>query len=136
MKGALIILIVTVAVGVVLYINDLRSRKTIKPDAEPEPAVEPKCCGLHLTCEKDSLSPTLTDKIVYYDDHELDAFAGRGADSYTDEEADQFRDVMLTTRPDEIAGWVRSLQLRGINLPSDVRDELFILVDEYREKNI
>lgn len=132
MKGALIILLITVAVGVVLYITDLRSRKKTPVSTEPEPAVEPKCCGLHLTCEKDSLSPTLTDEIVYYDDHELDAFAGRGADSYTAEEADQFRDIMLTTKPDEIAGWVRSLQLRGINLPSDVRDELFLLVDDYR----
>lgn len=134
MKGALIILLVTVAVGVVLYINDLRSRKHLPDGAEPEPAPEPKCCGLHLTCEKDSLSPTLTDVIVYYDDHELDRFAGREADGYTQEEADLFRDVMLTTRPDEIAGWVRSLQLRGINLPSDVREELFLLVDEYRSK--
>ena len=35
---------------------------------------------------------------------------------YTEEETEQFRDVLYTTKDDEVAGWIRSLQLRGIDV--------------------
>ncbi len=87
---------------------------------------------MHITCEKDSLLASVSPEIVYYDDEELDAFKGRGADSYTDEEIEQFRDVLLTLLPEDIAGWGRSIQLRGIELPSSVREELLMIVAEAR----
>ena len=36
-------------------------------------------------------------------------------------------------KSDEVAGWIRSLQLRGINLPDDLKDEVFMIVGERRE---
>ena len=39
---------------------------------------------------------------------------------------------MYTMRSEEVAGWVRSLQLRGINLPDEVKDEVFLIVGERR----
>ena len=33
---------------------------------------------------------------------------------------------------DEVAGWSRSLQLRGIQLPDELKDELFMIVGERR----
>ena len=90
---------------------------------------------MHITCEKDSLLATVSDKIEYYDDEELDRFAGRDAAGYTDSETEEFRDVLLTLLPDDIAGWGRSLQLRGIELPAPVRDELFMIVAEARDKH-
>ena len=56
-----------------------------------------------------------------------------GADGYSEEETEQFRDVLLTLLPEDIAGWARSLQLRGITLPADVREELLMIVAERRE---
>ena len=50
------------------------------------------------------------------------------------EQIEQFRDVLLTLLPDDIAGWARSLQLRGIELPGIVKEELLLLVREEREK--
>ena len=32
----------------------------------------------------------------------------------------------------EVAGWVRSLQLRGIELPDEVKDEVLLIVGERR----
>jgi len=87
---------------------------------------------MHITCERDSLLASVSETIEYYDDEELDEYRGRPADSYTDEEAEQFRDVMLTLLPDDIAGWARSIQLRGIELPGPVRDELLLIVAEAR----
>ena len=35
-------------------------------------------------------------------------------------------------REDEVAGWVRSLQLREVNLPDELKDEVFLIVGERR----
>ena len=43
-----------------------------------------------------------------------------------------FRDVLYTTLDVEVAGWVRSLQLRGIELPDDLKDEVFLIIGERR----
>lgn len=87
---------------------------------------------MHITCEKDSLLTAMAKEIEYYDDEELDAYRGTAADSYTADAIEQFRDVLLTLRPEEIAPWARSIQLRGIELPSPVRDELLMIVAEAR----
>lgn len=91
------------------------------------------CCGMHITCEKDSLSTAASTEIIYYDDEELDDYAGRAPESYTREETEQFRDILLTLLPTDIAGWARSLQLRNIALPPEVSDELLLIVSEARE---
>lgn len=109
-----------------------------KEDGAPEAqtdlarALDMECCGQHEVCEKDSLLAALSRQIEYYDDEELDRFRGRQADEYTAAEADEFREVLYTMRPDEVAGWVRSLQLRAVALPDDVKDEVFLIVGERR----
>lgn len=89
---------------------------------------------MHVTCEKDSLLAAVSDKIEYFDDEDLDKFAGRAPDSYEDDEIEEFRDVLLTLIPTDIAPWARSIQLRGIELPSEVRDELLMIVAEARRE--
>ena len=151
MTGALIILAVTALIGVILYVSDrlyFKPREAARraanapeeetmPTAAEEPAAdgEGECCGLHIVCEKDSLSP-FTREADYYDDEELDRFRGRDADSYSPEETEEFRDIMLTMRVDEIAGWVRSLSVRGVTLPSEIREEVLLIVGEAREARL
>ena len=91
-----------------------------------------ECCGQHETCEKDSLLAAVSKGIEYYNDEELDRFRGRYSDEYTENEVEEFREVMLTCKDDEVAGWCRSLQLRGIELPDDLKDELFLIIGERR----
>ena len=45
-----------------------------------------------------------------------------------------FRDILLTLRPDDVAGWSRSIQLRGITLPEEIREELIMIVGEQRDE--
>lgn len=90
---------------------------------------------MHITCEKDSLLTSVSERIEYYDDEELDRYEGRSAEEYTAEEIEEFRDVLLTLRPDDIAGWGRSVQLRGITLPTEVREELLLIVSEARQEH-
>ncbi len=136
MTVALILLGALIAVGLVLRIEQKfhdkkhpREDESVPETSEPQ---EDECCGLHITCERDSLLVGVSSAIEYYEDEELDRHAGRRADSYTEEEIEEFRDILLTLRTDEIAGWARSLQLRDIALPECVREELIMIVAEAR----
>ncbi len=157
----LIILAALVGVGLPLYLlhraDEKRAAKnrpgsgdsTLAMSPEPSPTVgdgeraetdgaasddDEVCCGLHMTCEKDSLLADVSQTIDYFDDEELDRFAGRDADSYSPQETEEFRDVLLTLLPADIAPWARSIQLRGITLPSEVREELLMIVAEARKE--
>lgn len=148
MIGALWILLATIVIGIALYLVDIfhyRKRGSSGGSDEPDkPAGSGlsdrsglsdesggECCGRHAVCEKTSLSP-LTDKAEYYDDEELDRYAGRAADSYSEEETEEFRDILMTMRADDVAGWSRSLQVRGIEPPLEIRDEILLIVSDLR----
>mgnify|MGYP007039883143 FL=1 len=71
-----------------------------------------------------------TNEIEYYDDEEFDTYKGRAADDYSEEEVEQFAEVLYTMKPEEVAGWNRSLILRGINLPDQLKDEVISFLSE------
>lgn len=91
-----------------------------------------ECCGQHETCEKESLLAAISKQIEYYNDEELDRFRGKESDRYSSEEIEEFREVLYTMREDEVAGWVRSLQLRAVELPDELKDEVIMIVGERR----
>ncbi|MDE5688024.1 MAG: phospholipase [Paramuribaculum sp.] len=134
MIAALIILAALVVAGAVLYFFHRRDEARVESYIEEPPEIgeNAECCGMHITCEKDSLLSSVSPEIEYYDDEELDRYAGTGADDYSDEAIEEFRGVLLTLLPHDIAGWARSIQLRGITLPSPVREELLLIVSEAR----
>lgn len=133
MKGALIILAATILMGLILY---LLHHYNLKKNGGTEPPIiteRPEgCCGQHEVCEKESLLSGVSKDIVYYEDEELDNYKGMGADEYTNEQIEQFRDILYTLSPEEVAGWTRSIQLREITLPSIIQDELLMIVSEMR----
>lgn len=145
MTGALVIFAAMVIIGILLFITDKtyyshnhNGEKNEEKDVgqgntaeEGESSHGEFCCGTHLICEKTGLSP-IGDEIIYYDDEELDRFIGRTATSYTFEEREEFRDVLLTLLPEDVAGWARSITLRKIELPDDVKEELLMIVSELR----
>ncbi|MDR3118787.1 MAG: phospholipase [Mediterranea sp.] len=94
-----------------------------------------ECCGRHRVCEKDRLAAAASKEIEYYDDEELDDYTGVAPDGYTAEQVDLFRSIFYTMRDVDVAGWVISLQLRGINLPNEVKDEVFLVTSERRESS-
>ena len=138
MTAALIIALAICGVGAVLYVHhrltggDGSAALESAQGGTDDVAAPEECCGQHAVCERDSLLAAVSDKVVHYDDEELDAYAGREPESYTSAESEQFRDILLTLMPDDIAGWARSIQLRGIALPVDVRDELIMMISEAR----
>ena len=64
----------------------------------------------------------------YNQDEELDRFRCRP--TYSHEEIEEFREVLYTMRTDEVAGWLHSLELRRVNLPDELKDEVLLLVGE------
>ena len=88
------------------------------------------CCGQHEVCEKESLRTRVQD-IDYYEDEELDRFRGRT--TFNDEEVEEFREVLYTMRTDEVAGWLRSLELRQVPLPDELKDEVLLIIGEQRQ---
>lgn len=135
-----ILIIGLVLLGVIALIAGIIRNKRLQKKIErgeldrmPEvKEVDTECCGQHEVCERDSLLAAVSKKIEYYDDEELDQFIGREGNVYAEEETDMFRDVLYTTKDDEVAGWVRSLQLRGIELPDELKDEVFLIIGERR----
>ena len=131
-----ILISILVLTGIILYAaHKYRQRRAEALGLPPEPEgpdIPEECCGQHEVCERDSLLAAVSRDIEYYDDEELDAWRGTPSDAYCDEQCAHFRDILYTMRSDEVAGWVRSLQLRGIALPDDVKDEVILIVGERR----
>lgn len=134
MTAILILLGALVLVGAILAAEHALSlrRRGGEPAQQEKPVQQEECCGQHAVCEKDSLLAAVSEKIEYYDDEELDRHKGRQPESYSADEIEEFRDILLSMKSSEVAGWARSLQLRSIALPADVRDELLMIVSEAR----
>lgn len=152
MKGALIILAVTVAFGLLLFFNEQRRKRGTgcshddrntstdgnndtppadtdgNADDSPTRPRPTGCCGRHIVCEK--LDSPFTEKPQYYDDEELDAYSGTPEDGYTPSQIEEFREILITLRQEEIRGWLDSLALRHIVLPLPLRDEVIMLLEE------
>ncbi len=88
------------------------------------------CDGSDSKCEQECMMEAATKDIEYFDDEELDRFARRPSGEYTDEETEEFRDVMFSMKPAEVKDWNRSLILREINVPDQIKDELLMLLQE------
>ena len=85
------------------------------------------CNGENTRCEQECMMEAAVKDIEYFDDEELDCFQGKSSDSYDDEEAETFRDILNSMRQEEVKEWIRSLTLRGIELPDQVKDEVMML---------
>ena len=130
------LLLLTLVALIAGHIRNRRLQKKIENgELESFPEVKEadiECCGQHETCERDSLLAAVSKKIEYYDDEELARFQGVEADAYDEDAVNEFRDVLYTLKEIEVAGWLRSLQLRAINLPDELKDEAFLIVGERR----
>ena len=131
---ALIAFIVLAVIIVVLFERRERRRAKMSTANDQEPTADNRpdgCCGEHLVCERETLLQTNA-KIEYYDDEELDALAGMDPEDYTDEQRQALREVFNTLQEADVPGWCRSLQLRNITLPPDIREEALLIVRERR----
>ena len=130
----ILILLAIICLGVVAAILQKSYNWKIEEKKEQSASIQSLvgCCGAHEICEKESLLAAVSKNIEYYDDEELDRFKGYSSNSYSSGEVQEFADVLYTLRSEEVAGWVRSLQLREIELPDQLKDEIVMIVGERR----
>ena len=143
----LLIIFISILFSYLIYIN-LTKKKTNKSAIETKEKIlsrtdlseerrkaikSRECCGQHEACENDTLINT-TIQAEYYDDEELDQFKNREPESYTEEEIKQFEEVFYTLKEYDVSGWLKSLQIREVNLPSSIREEALFLVQENRKR--
>lgn len=125
---------------VTLVLMEWRERKRKKSSQDNPQAdhmirvpVDDACCGRHLVCERESLLTTKPE-IIYYDDEELDRLAGLSPIDYSEEDINELNDVFSSLQSADVAGWLRSLQMRNIALPDELKDEALMIVAERRAK--
>ncbi len=109
--------------------NWFRSAENLQEPTEPE-----LCCGAHEICELDNLQIVDT-KPIYYDDETLDAYRDMDPETYSDDINAQFEEVFESLLPQEVAGWLRSLQLRALKLPPYLYEQALSIVSERRSPN-
>ncbi|RZT95646.1 hypothetical protein EV201_0270 [Ancylomarina subtilis] len=128
MKVLLLVLLAGAALTLLLtYLSKLLFPKKSE---EQETASEPleECCGAHEVCETDLLNK-MSEEIIYYEDEELDVYRNFEENDYNDDQIDEFREVLYSLKEKEIEPWLKSLELRHINLPSTIKSEVvFMLV--------
>jgi hypothetical protein len=124
-----ILILIALALLVAWLVSRKQSVITEQNNKRPD-----DCCGAHDVCENDSLL-SANDTIEYYDDEELDSYKGILPDEYTDQAIEEFRDVLYTLKENEVTGWLKSMHLRCVELPSIIREEALMIVEERRAKS-
>ena len=147
MKPALILLAILAVGGAIVWLIDrlFYHKQEAQNDAAPsDTSAHPtdsvpaqgcvdESCGIRSICPSEQLlAGECRQEITYYDDEELDAFAGRGETEYTEEELERWRDVLYTLQPADLLGWGQSVKHRGLTMPSAIREEFLQLAAEHR----
>ena len=127
----ILIILLILLVGVAFFVRHINKQTPEQPPVE----IADDCSGSHAVCERDSLL-SQTDQIIYFDDEELDSLRGIPSDDYTEPQITMLENVFYTLREQDVAGWIRSIQLRNIDLPEDIRDQALLIVAERREHTL
>ncbi len=129
MNIIIISIIAIIALGAIVMIGTkLFGGKNDEPIVVPASDCS-TCDGVNTACEQVCQMEAATKPVEYFDDEELDAYKGRSSDSYSDDEAAEFADVLETLRAEDVKPWNRSLILRGINMPDQIKDEYIALAE-------
>ena len=145
MKPAIVLLTILVLGGAIVWLIDRLFYHTDKAenldeteendasDATPAQGCADEACGIRSICPSEQILVSQCKReVIYYDDEELDSFAGREADGYTAEEEEQWRDVLYTLQPGDLLGWGQSIKHRGLIMPASIQAEFLQLAAENR----
>lgn len=126
-----VLIIILVLVGLVLMLTTYISRRKKNVETEITINEDGECCGAHEVCDRESLL-SADANVEYFDDENLDALADVQPEKFTDDQLNQLSDVFYTLRESDVAAWLRSLQVRRIQLPLELREQALLIVSERR----
>ncbi len=125
------LILILVFVGLTVFLATYINRKGKDEKVDIVINEDAECCGAHEVCERDNLQ-IINTKIEYFDDEELDALAGISPVNYSKKQIDAISDVFYSMQESDVAPWLRSLQLRNIQLPDFLREEALMIIAERR----
>lgn len=114
--------------GIIILVRVNRGREKTQDEEKVSTPVA-TCCGAHEVCDFDEIKADVS-RIEYYDDEELDEFKNIKENAYTNNQIDQFREVLYTLSTHEIRYWLLSIERRHINLPAILVSEARLLMAE------
>lgn len=141
MRPIIILLTILLVGGAIVWLIDRLFYHHQEPEAsgaEAEAAAAQtgcadEACGLRSVCPSEQLlAGECRQEVTYYDDEELDGFAGRASGDYAPDELEQWRDVLYTLQPADLLGWGQSIKHRGLVMPEAIREEFLQLAAEQR----
>ena len=127
----LALILLLVFAGIAVFVATYFNRRGTNEQIDVVISENSECCGAHEVCERDNLQITDT-KIEYFDDEELDTLAGISPDNFTKKQIESVSEVFYSMHENDVAPWLRSLQLRNIQLPDFLREEALMIVGERR----
>lgn len=126
-----VLLIILIVFALILMVTTYLNRRNKTEETEIVINNDGECCGAHEVCDRDSLLSS--DVVVeYFDDEDLDVLAHIAPEKLTEDQQKQLSDVFYTLKESDVAAWLRSLQLRAIQLPMSLREEALMIVSERR----
>ena len=112
------------------YVNTNKKQGAVVVEDHHHDEDDSECCGQHAVCEKQRLADAKMNGAHYFEDEDLDRYRGFDADSYQDQDIEEFRYVMYTMQPEEVMEWLESLTAREIELPNELKEEAFAIINE------
>ncbi len=131
----LFLILLFLAFTLILIISTLIARRGKTESSEVVIQENSECCGAHEVCENENLQ-VVNPNIEYFDDEELDELINKKSLNYTTEQIKMIEDVFYTLREEDVAGWLKSLQIRNIELPTHIKEEALLIVGERRNATI
>ena len=134
----LILICLTLGIACLAYMYRHSQKDHIQQDDSIESVAltERQCeteCG-DASCTLDCLPNIPKDNPIYFDDEELDKFKGKASSGYSENETEQFSEVLYTMKEEEVPEWLSSLQQREVELPDGLKDEIYIILHELRKQ--
>ena len=126
-----VLIIILVLFGLILMLTTYISRRKKTGETEITINEDGECCGAHEVCDRESLL-SASANAEYFDDENLDVLADVQPDKFTEDQLNQLSEVFYTLRESEVAAWLRSLQIRRIQLPLELREQALLIVSERR----
>lgn len=126
-----VLIIILVMFGLILMLTTYISRRKKNIETEITINEDGECCGAHEVCDRESLL-SADGNAEYFDDENLDVLADVQPDKFTEDQLNQLSEVFYTLRESDVAAWLRSLQIRRIQLPLELREQALLIVSERR----
>ena len=127
----LALILLLIFVGLVVFVATYFNRKGKNEQIDVVINENPECCGAHEVCDRESLL-SADANAEYFDDENLDVLADVQPDKFTEDQLNQLSEVFYTLRESDVAAWLRSLQIRRIQLPLELREQALLIVSERR----